>query len=247
MKTPSKTAKFVDSTSTQQSPRHRSNQPAMENQREASIAWTPVYISPRPSTVPKVPLVKNTKYPILLPPMFDDVIEEGDLLGHIPNLQYQDYNLQDTEKFPKFQVDKYLCKKPDLITLIETIVPRDQIEKLAPSGLLNLLKISHFGRSPKLNAVVKILLSCVHEGYLWLDRKIDLNLDVIHKITGLSKASSDPGAHFVGKSLDRKLSVKIMKEHNVTKGTRAYDSANIQDHALRFTVQLLSGRVLRKC
>lgn len=31
------------------------------------------------------------------------------------------------------------------------------------------------------------------------------------------------------------------------KGTRAYDFADIQDKALRFIVQLLAGRVLRKC
>lgn len=46
--------------------------------------------------------MKNTKYPIPLPPMSKDVIEEGDLLGNIPNLRYQDYNLEDPEKFPQF-------------------------------------------------------------------------------------------------------------------------------------------------
>lgn len=124
-------------------------------------------------------------------------------------------------------MDKYLCKKPNLITLDETIVPQDKIEKLAPSKLLNLLKIPHFGRSPELNAVVKIRLSCVHEGYLWLDKKIDLNVDVIHRITSLSKAGNDPGAHFLGKNLDWKLATKMKMEHKVTKGMRAYDSANI--------------------
>lgn len=119
-----------------------------------------------------------------------------------------------------------------MITLAETIVPQDWIEKLAPSGLLNLLKISHFGRSPELNAVMKTLLLYVHEGYLWMDRKIDLNVDVIRRITGLSKARSDPKAHFVGKSLDWKLATKMKMEHKVTKGMRAYDSADIQDHAL---------------
>ena len=105
-----------------------------------------------------------------------------------------------------------------------------------PSGLLNLLRISHFGRSPKLNAVIKVLLSCVHEGYLWLDRKIDLNVDVVHRITSPSKVGVDPGVHFIGKNLDRKLAMKITKEHKLTKGTRAYNSADIQDQALRFTV-----------
>ena len=74
----------------------------MENLREASIAWTLIYINPQESTVVKVPLVKNTKYPIPLPTMSEDVIEEGDLLKSILNLQYQDYNLQDPLKFPQF-------------------------------------------------------------------------------------------------------------------------------------------------
>lgn len=85
----------------------------MENQREAFVAWKLVYISPRLSIVSDIPLGKNKKYPILLPPMSEDVIEEGDLLGNIPNIWYKDYNLQDPKKFPSFQVDQYLCKKPD--------------------------------------------------------------------------------------------------------------------------------------
>ena len=71
----------------------------METRREVSVAWTPVYVSPRMGGAPDVPLVKNAKYHIPLPPMFEDVVEEGDLLGHIPILRYQDYNLQDPKKF----------------------------------------------------------------------------------------------------------------------------------------------------
>ena len=105
-----------------------------------------------------------------------------------------------------------------------------------PSGLLKLLRIPHFGRSPKVNAVVKLLLSCVHHGYLWLEGKIDLNIDVIHRITGLSKVGDNPGTHFVGKKLDRKLATKLTKELKLMKGTRACDSVDIKDPALWFTV-----------
>ena len=51
----------------------------------------------------------------------------------------------------------------------------------------------------------------------------------------------DPSTHFVGKNLDRKLIAKLTKEFNLSKGTEAYDAADIQDQALRFTVQLLVG------
>lgn len=124
-------------------------------------------------------------------------------------------------------MDKYLCKKADLITLAKIVVPQDWIEKIAPSGLLNLLKILHFGISPELNTFMKTLLSCVHQGYLWLYKKIYLNVDVIHRIIGLSKVGNDPGEHFIGKSLDWKLAAKMKMEHKVTKGMRAYDSVDI--------------------
>ena len=101
-----------------------------------------------------------------------------------------------------------------------------------PSGLLKLLRIPHFGHSPKVNAVIKRLLSCVHDGYLWIEGNIDLNIDVIHRIMGLSKVADDPSTHFVEKTLDRKLAAKLTKELKLTKGTRTYDSADIQDRAL---------------
>ena len=62
---------------------------------------------------------------------------------------------------------------------------------------------------------MKVLLSYVHDGYFWLGRKIDLNVDVIHHITGLSKVGADPGTHFVSKNLDRKLVAKLIREHNL--------------------------------
>ena len=67
----------------------------------------------------------------------------------------------------------------------------------------------------------------MHDGYFWLDIKIDLNVDVIHHITGLSKVGTDPSAHLIRKNLDRKLVVKLIKEFNSSKGTIAYDAADI--------------------
>lgn len=219
----------------------------MELCTEASINWVPTYINLRLLGAMKLQLSKNAKYPTPLLPMSEDIAEEGDLLAFIPQLRYQDYNLQDPKKYPQFQADQYMCIQPNLITQIENIVPQEWIEKLAPSGFLKLLRIPHFDRSPEVNGVLKLLLSCIHDGYLWLEVKIDLNIDVIHRFTGLSKVGNDPGTHFAGKKLDHKLAAKLNKELKLAKGTRAYDSADIQDHALWFTVQLLARPILRKC
>ena len=93
-----------------------------------------------------------------------------------------------------------MCRRTDLVTNVEVLSLQEWIENLTPSGLLNLLHIPHFTRSPELNAVVKVLLSCVHDGYLWLDHKIDVNVDVIHKIIGLSKVGAVPALHFIRKT-----------------------------------------------
>ena len=139
MKTLPKTVRFFGSTSTKQSLQHRGDRTAMESHKEVPITWTPAYVNPRLSGAPEVHLIKNAKYLILLPPMFEDVVEEGELLEHIPNLKYQDYNLQDPKKFPQFQADQYMCKRVDPITHAEVLVPQEWIDKLVPYGLLNLL------------------------------------------------------------------------------------------------------------
>ena len=73
--------------------------------------------------MPEVQLPKNAKYPTPFLPISQHVIEEGDLLANIPQLRYQDYNLQDPEKYPQFQADQYMSRHIDLITQAEKIVP----------------------------------------------------------------------------------------------------------------------------
>ena len=75
---------------------------------------------------------------------------------------------------------------------------------------------------------------------MWLDCKIVVNLDFIHRITGLSMVGADLTSHFVSKNLNRKLVAKLTKEFKLTKGGRAYDAVDIEDEALWFIVQLLA-------
>ena len=85
---------------------------------------------------------------------------------------------------------------------VEALTPQDWITSLQPSWLLNLLQITHFGRSNEINAVVKVMLSCVHGGHLWLDQRVDITIDLIHQINGLRKIGVDPATHFMGKDQD---------------------------------------------
>ena len=89
------------------------------------------------------------------------------------------------------------------------------VQILEPTGLLNLLRLPHFGRSAEVNAVVRVLLSCLHGGYLWLGRKVDLNIDLIHRITGLSKIGKIPDLQISGKTKDSKLPPALVKKYKL--------------------------------
>ena len=97
----------------------------METQTEASIHWISTHINSWLNDAPEVKLPKNAKYPTPFPPMSEDVVDEGNLLANIPQLRYQDYNLQDPEKYPQFQADQYMSQKIDLISQVKKIVPQD--------------------------------------------------------------------------------------------------------------------------
>jgi hypothetical protein len=142
------------------------------------MSFLPAYVCPLQHEALKIQLSSKARYLVPLPPMSEDVEEEGLLLGHVNDLKYQDYNLLDHVKFPQLQVDQYMVMTVNPATKVEALTPQAWMASLQPSGLLNLLQILHFGRSNEIDAVVKILLSCVHGGHLWLDRRVDITIDL---------------------------------------------------------------------
>ena len=128
----------------------------------------------------------------------------------------------------------------------DKFVPMEHVQILEWSGLLNLLKIPHFRRGTKVNAVVRVLLLCVHGGYLWLSNRIELNVDLIHCIIGLSKSGKDPQTHISRKAKDSKLPAELVQKYKLRRGGHAYDIAALSDDTLIFTAYLLAGRLLTK-
>jgi hypothetical protein len=127
------------------------------------------------------------------------------------------------------------------------IIPQPWTMNLAQSTLLNVMKIPHFGRHQEVNACVKLLLSCYHGYYLWLDRRITVDLTLIHRITGLSMQGLDPQDFYPGKAADRVLAQKIKDTYDdVEKGMRGYKVASIQNGAVCLACQLITGNLVRK-
>jgi hypothetical protein len=50
---------------------------------------------------------------------------------------------------------------------------------LDKSGILNLLEVPHFGCILEINACVKLLLSSIHGGTLWLDPQVSTDTTLI--------------------------------------------------------------------
>jgi hypothetical protein len=85
------------------------------------------------------------------------------------------------------------------------IISHPWTSNLAQSTLLNEMEIPQFGRHQEVNAYVKVLFSCFHNGYLWLDRNIIVDMTLIHRITGLSMHGPDPQDFYPGKVADHAL------------------------------------------
>jgi hypothetical protein len=168
----------------------------------------------------------------------------GPQLGMILALKISDFNLDDRKNYAMLTPHHYLMKttgkKPK-------IVPQPWIKEIAWSTILNIMKIPHFDRHQEVNACAKILLSCFHGGYLWLDRRITVDLMLIHLIIGLSMQGPDTRKFYPGKTSDRSLVQRIKEAYgNVEKGKRGYKVASIQDGTVRLTCQLITDKLIRK-
>jgi hypothetical protein len=89
------------------------------------------------------------------------------------------------------------------------IIPQQWTMDLAQSTVLNVMKILHFGIHQEVNVCVNLLLLFFHGGYLWLDRRITVDLALIHRITRLSMQGPDPQDFYPGKVVDHALAQKI--------------------------------------
>jgi hypothetical protein len=79
-------------------------------------------------------------------------------------------------------------------------------------GILNLFYIPHFGRSQEINSCIKMLLSCVHRGYLWLDRPVSIDTDlIVYTLSVYRRKGRTPHCYFFDKKNEKTLS-ESMKE-----------------------------------
>jgi len=115
------------------------------------------------------------------------------------------------------------------------------------SGLLHLLWVPHFQRTPITIFVIRQLLFLRHDEYLWLEEPVPIMVDLIHRISRLPFKGKDPATIFEGKGSDLAL-VKAMKtKYKLEKKKRGYAISSIKDKGVHVATQILADKVMRKC
>ena len=94
------------------------------------MSFLPAYVCPLRHEASKIQLSSKARYPVPLPPMSEDVEEEGSLLGYVNDLKFQDYNLLDHIKFPQFQIDQYMAMSVNLAMKVGALTPQAWIASL---------------------------------------------------------------------------------------------------------------------
>jgi hypothetical protein len=138
------------------------------------------YIPPLADAVNRDNIPQDFEYTLITAYLPKGIRVVGPQLGHIPVLKNNDFNLRDKKKYAMLAPHRYLMKTTGKKL---RIVSQPWIKELAQSTILNVMKIPQFGRHQEVNACVKLLLSCYHGGYLWIDRCVTMDPTLIHLIT----------------------------------------------------------------
>jgi hypothetical protein len=132
----------------------------------------PDYIPPLAGVVSRDSVPRDFDYTLITAYLPKGIHAVGLQLGQIMMLKISDFNLGDRKNYGMLAPHKYLTKT---MGKKSKIIPQPWTMDIARSTILNVMKIPHFGRHQEVNACVKLLLSCYHGGYLWLDRRITVD------------------------------------------------------------------------
>ena len=162
----------------------------------------------------------------------------------LPNLNNMTFVDHDLWKFLELATDKYIVSVKDTADGPMRLVPMEWARGLDKAGLLSLMYLSHFGRSTDVNVCVKQFLVSFHGGFLWLDWKVYVSVNLLAAITGLPLAGIDLEPFFVGKEQDNLMKNKLKYKYDMTKNTKGFFIASINDHTIRFFAKVLARKLL---
>jgi len=91
------------------------------------------------------------------------------MLRFIPGLKYAYHDIKNEKKFLDLVASNYLKRYISQETKLVVIKIGIWATRLQKVGILNLFNIPHFEKSAYINAYIKMFLSFIYGGYLWID------------------------------------------------------------------------------
>jgi hypothetical protein len=96
--------------------------------------------------------------------------------------------------------------------------PKQWVAGLVNTWILHLLEIPHFGRGKDMNNCVKQLLVVLHGGFLWMDKPVSIDVELISFITGLPSNGEKPTQYMDDKTKEKELMEEMKKTYGNIKG-----------------------------
>jgi hypothetical protein len=125
----------------------------------------PDYSPALSSTVSHDNHLRDFDYTLITAYLLKGIHAVGPQLGQILTLKISDFNLGDCNNYGMLTPHKYLTKTMGKKL---NIIPQSWTMDNSRSTILNVVKIPHFSKHQEVNACIKLLLSCLHGGYMWL-------------------------------------------------------------------------------
>jgi len=149
----------------------------------------------------------------------------------IPIFLFFDFNIQYEAQFTKLEFDNYAKVVVDP-NGIEWVVENPWVQNLYNSIIMTLLDIPHFACRLNNRDCNRFLLSRLHEGLLWLDKKYLVDLHVIYLISRLPTSRE-----YMGMTL---ATTTVMKKYNTHRGSCGAIILLITNLTIRFVTHVLS-------
>jgi hypothetical protein len=118
--------------------------------------------------------------------------------------------------------------------------PKQWVEILVNTWILNLLEIPHFDRGKDVNNCFKQLLVVLHGGFLWLDEPVSIDVEIISFIIGLPSNGENPAQYLDDKTKEKALTEDMKKTYGIERGLCGIIIKRITDAATQMETKLMA-------
>lgn len=148
---------------------------------------------------------------------------------------------------PHLAINTYMKSVLYKESSVTTLEPVEWIHKFNQSGLLNLFRVPHYHRSNINLIIIKQLMCLVHDECLRVSAPIPITDMLIHWIMLLPHLGLNLAKQFGKKTSEHDLVEKMKDKFKLVKKPCGYSITSITYPVVKVAMQILSGKVMRKC